>query len=311
MTPIGTMSDPALDEVSHRIALAQYPIMRVRSLEEHQTRITAWIEEAVTEEVDLVAFPEYAGMELTGMFSDEVAGDLYAASHALQEHLPAMHAFFTELAQRHGIYILAGSAPEFGEDGALRNVARLYAPSGKVGWQEKQILTPFEIRDWGMAHGRDLHVFETRLGIIGISICYDIEFPMIARAQAEAGATLILAPSSTDELAGYSRVKIGAQARALENQCHVAQMPIVGEAEWTPAIGENHGSAALYGPPDTGFPEDGVLAVGALNQPGWVYADIFPERLANVRHQGTVRNHIDWPRQGEAHLPPVTRISLL
>lgn len=311
MSAIGTMYDPAVDEASHRIALAQYPIMRVASLEDYQKRITAWIDEAVSEEVQLCAFPEYAGMELTGMFADEVASDLVASSARLQGYLPEVHGFFRSLAMRHGIYILAGSAPERGEDGLFRNVARLYAPSGKVGTQEKQILTPFEINDWGMAHGGPLKVFETTLGRIGVSICYDIEFPMIARAQAEAGATLILAPSSTDELAGYSRVRIGAQARALENQCHVAQMPVVGEARWTEAIGINHGSAGLFGPPDRGYPEDGVLALGALNQPGWVYADIFPNRLETVRRQGTVRNHLDWPRQGEAKLPTVIVESLL
>ena len=163
--------------------------------------------------------------------------------------VPQYNAFFSDLAQKHNIYILAGSAPEICEDGAMRNVARLYAPNGKVGTQDKQIMTPFEIRDRGMAHGRPLNVFETRIGVVGVAICYDIEFPIVARAQAEAGATLIIAPSSTDELAGFSRVKIGSQARALENQCHVAQSPVVGEARWTPAIGENHGSAALYAPP--------------------------------------------------------------
>src|SRR5690606_33859278 len=120
-------------------ALAQYPILRVASLEDYKKRIIAWIEEAVTEEVNLVAFPEYAGMELTAIFPDDVAADLASASINLQDYLPEVHDFFTSLAKKHGIYILAGSAPERDEDGRFRNVARLYAPNGKVGLQEKQI----------------------------------------------------------------------------------------------------------------------------------------------------------------------------
>jgi predicted amidohydrolase len=311
MSGIGTMYDPSVKELSYRLALAQYPIMRVRSFEEYKARLMTWIDDAVHEEADLVAFPEYAGIELTGMFSDEVALDLMQASKALQEHVEAIDSFFCEVAVKHKLHILAGSFPLIGADGEMRNVARLYAPSGKMGEQEKQIMTPFEVNHWGMKNGRALKVFETELGTIGISICYDIEFPVIARAQVMAGATIILAPSSTDELAGYSRVRIGAQARALENQCYVAQIPVVGEARWTDAIGENHGSAGLFAPPDKGFPEDGIMAKGALNQPGWVFADIFPDRLINVRKEGQVRNLVDWNKQGDISLPPVEKVSLI
>ena len=311
MTGFGTMYDPALNEKSYRLALAQYPIMRVQSFEEYQKRIVAWVEDALFEEADLLAFPEYGGMELTGMFADDVAADLAKASEALQPWLEQIDSFFSGLAEKHKVLILGGSLPVKNGNGVYHNAAKLYAPSGKIGVQEKQILTPFEDVEWGMENGRALRVFETEVGVIGISICYDIEFPVIARAQAAAGATIILTPSSTDELAGYSRVRIGAQARALENQCYVAQVPVVGEAHWTGAIGENHGAAGLFAPPDLGFPEDGILAMGALNQPGWVYADIVPERLEKVRKEGAVRNLRDWVKQGEIILPAVERVSLL
>jgi len=57
----------------------------------------------------------------------------------------------------------------------------------------------------------------------------------------------------------------------------------------------NRGFAAVFGPVDRGFPEDGLLARGALDAPGWVFADLDPMRLAAVREDGAVRNHASWP----------------
>jgi predicted amidohydrolase len=122
--------------------------------------------------------------------------------------------------------------------------------------------------------GGPLRVFDTALGRIGVLICYDAEFPLLGRALIEAGVEILLVPSCTEALSGYSRVRIGAMARALEGQCVVVHSPTVGPAAWSPAVDMNTGAAAVYGPPDLGFPETGVLAQGELNAPGWVTAEI-------------------------------------
>ena len=122
--------------------------------------------------------------------------------------------------------------------------------------------------------------------------------PLIARRQVEMGADLILVPSCTDTLAGYWRVRIGSQARALENQCYVVQSSTVGAAPWSPAVDVNVGAAAIYTPVDRGFPDDGVLAAGTLDAAQWVYGDVDLAAIANVRRNGQVFNYRDWP----AHL---------
>jgi translation initiation factor IF-1 len=53
-------------------------------------------------------------------------------------------------------------------------------------------------------------------------------------------------------------VRVGAMARALEGQCVVVHAPVVGPADWSPAVDLNTGAAAIYGPPDLGFPATGV-----------------------------------------------------
>ncbi len=143
-----------------------------------------------------------------------------------------------------------------------------------------------------------MRVFDTALGRIGISICYDVEFPLIARAQAQAGAMLILSPSCTDTMQGYWRVRVGAQARALENQCFVAQAPTVGMAAWSPVLDENYGAAGLFAPPDSDTPEDGVLALGELGAGQWVYGEVDQARVAHWRAEGTVLPFAHWPESG-------------
>ena len=91
-------------------------------------------------------------------------------------------------------------------------------------------MTRFENEQWLIKSGKELKCFDTEYGKIAINICYDSEFPLLARKQVEAGCVLILVPSCTDTLAGYHRVKIGSHARALENQCYVVQSLLAGDA---------------------------------------------------------------------------------
>jgi translation initiation factor IF-1 len=156
-------------------------------------------------------------------------------------------------------------------------------------------MTRFEREDWDVVPGGPLRVFDTALGRIGVLICYDAEFPLLGRALMEAGVEILLVPSCTEALSGYSRVRVGAMARALEGQCVVVHSPTVGPADWSPAVDLNTGAAAIYGPPDLGFPETGVLAQGALNAPGWVTAEVDRAAIAACAADGAVLGHAHWP----------------
>jgi len=143
----------------------------------------------------------------------------------------------------------------------------------------------------------EIKTFDTEYGKIAINICYDSEFPLLARKQVEAGCVLILVPTCTDTVAGYHRVKIGCQARALENQCYVVQSSLVGDAIWSEAVDVNVGASAIYTPVDRGFPDDGILVIGSFNAVQWVIAEICLDDIETVRQQGQVFNHRDWPLQ--------------
>lgn len=278
------------------VAAANYPIGRFDSWGAYAEHLEGWVREAAAGDAQLLVFPEYGAMELCSLFSAELQADLHGQIHALQDLLPDYLALHRDLAQRYQLTLLAASLPvRTGE--AFTNRAHLCLPDGALQHQDKLAMTRFEDEQWAIEAGDDIAVFDTPAGRLGVCICYDSEFPLYARRLVELGADIVLVPSCTDTLAGYHRVRIGARARALENQCYVVQSPTVGDAPWSPAVDENRGAAAVYTPVDRGFPDDGVLAQAALDEPGWTFATLQLDALARARRDGQVLNHRDWPRQ--------------
>jgi predicted amidohydrolase len=287
-----------------KIALAQYPIGKFASLAEWEANAARWVEEAAGNGARLLVFPEYGGMELTSLLPEALQKDLRGQIAALGEFLGDFVTTYAALAHRHGIYIAAPSLPmHFGD--AFNNIAYFHGPTGS-DYQCKRQMTRFENEEWGISGHPLLRVFDIGETKIGIAICYDIEFPLIAHAMAEAGADLVLAPSCTDTLAGAHRVHVGARARALENQIYVAVAPTVGDAPWSPAVDVNTGWAAVYATPDRGFPDDGIIARGALNEPGWVYAELDFALLHAARKQAQVFTREDWDGQSRPSLSIIT-----
>lgn len=238
---------------------------------------------------DLLLLPEYACMELAH------GGDAAAELADMVGQADAMLEVMREAARRHAVWLCPGSLP-MAVAGRVVNRAPLIRPDGGMAFQDKWQMTRFEAEEWGVTRGAPPRVFDTPWGRIGISVCYDAEFPKHVRAQVEAGAWLVLVPTCTDTPHGFSRVAISARARAVENQCYVAVAPTVGARPSSAALDTNHGQAAIFGPADRGFAEDGVVVAGAMDQPGWVFAEIDEAAIAQVRDHGAVRNHRDWPR---------------
>ncbi|MSR14745.1 MAG: amidohydrolase [Gammaproteobacteria bacterium] len=285
-----------------RVAAAQYPIENLHTWSDIRTKLERWVHDAVTNGAKLLVFPEYFSLEITAIFGEAVCQSLPLSLEKLQRTLADFLNLFRDLAQTHHVYICAGSYPVQVGDGRYANRSYFFWPTGHCEFQEKLQMTRFELEQWGVTAGQGLKVFVTEFGKIAINVCYDSEFPLLARHQIEQGAGIILVPSCTDSLAGYHRVRIGCQARALENQCYVVQSPTVGDCPWSAAVDTNIGAAGFYTPVDHGFPANGLLARGELNKPQWVYADLKLAELARIRAEGQVFNYRDWSGQ-YAHLP--------
>ncbi|NTE45295.1 MULTISPECIES: carbon-nitrogen hydrolase family protein [Rhizobium/Agrobacterium group] len=284
-----------------RLAASQYAIELIKTWEAYTAHLSAVVREAKSEGAELLLLPEYSAMTLTGQLPPDIRSDLHRSIEEIQPMIPSWVELCEELARQHQILFQPGSAPVKDPDGKFRNRAWLFGPDGLIGYQDKQIMTRFEREQWNIHAGVEgLKAFNTQIGRLGILICYDNEFPMLGRRLAELGVELVLAPSCTDTLAGAYRVRIGAQARALENQYAVLSSPTAGEAPWSPAVDENRGRAALYVPSDYGMPASGIVAESesdAVTQSSLLIADIDLAAVARLRTEGQVATRRDWPEQ--------------
>ena len=284
-----------------KIATAQYDISFLENWAAYEQKVTQWVLDAAAQDAKILLFPEYFSMELASLFAQDIYSSLSNQLDALQSLHDDFIALFKNLAVKHQRLIQAGTFPVFVEMGVYVNRAYLFNAAGQIDHQDKLMMTRFENEQWLITAGKDLKVFSTVYGKIAINICYDSEFPLLARKQVEAGCTLILVPSCTDTVAGYHRVKIGCQARALENQCYVVQSSLVGLAPWSEAVDINVGAGAIYTPVDKGFPDNGILSIGEFNAVQWVYADLNLAACATVRQNGQVFNYRDWPLQANVN----------
>lgn len=292
------------------VAAVQYPITRPADLAAIEAKLDRWVADAAGQGAQLIVFPEYGAMEFAGTLGDAGAADLLGSLGAVADAMPRLDEIHVRLARRHGLHILAASGPIRQADGRYVNAARLVTPEGRVGVAEKLIMTPFE-RDWGIAGGGPLCVFETAVGRIGVLICYDSEFPLLGRALVEAGAEIILIPSCTERRSGANRIRIAALARALEGTVATVTSPTIGLAPWSPALDRNSGAAGVFVPAEAGLSDTGVLGEGPADVAHLVTSRIDLAALRRLRTNGEMRNVVDWDLQPGASPLPVAQSVVL
>jgi predicted amidohydrolase len=280
-----------------KIATSAYPLDFLASWADYAAKIEGWVAEAAGNGAELLLFPEYGAMELTTLAGAETAAHEENSMIAVSDRMDDANALHADLATKYKVHICSASATIYDPAISPRpvNRAHFFTPTGAMGHQDKQIMTRYERDGMDVVGGGPMHLFDTALGKIGILICYDSEFPLFGRALHD--ADLILVPSCTEALAGYSRVRIGSMARALETQCVTVMSSTVGEAPWCPHVDASIGMGGVFGPPDTGFPQTGVISEGTLGQPGWTYAEVDPAAIAHVRADGGVLGRTHWAEQ--------------
>lgn len=276
-----------------KIASATYPLDWFETWDDYARKQREWVARAARSGADLAVFPEYGAMEMAGLSGRAMAADPQGSIDAVSGRMDQYNTLFSRLSSEFGLHILGPSAPvRLGEKTVNR--ATFFSPSGGFGVQDKQIMTRFERAPWNISSGDDLRLFDTALGKIGVLICYDVEFPLLAKALADAGAEIILAPSCTETAQGYWRVRIGAQARAMEQQCITVMSSLTGTQPALFGVERNTGAAGVFSPMDQGFSDDGAVAVAPHDSPGWTYADIDLAAIRQVRADGNVLNKTHW-----------------
>ncbi|MCX6661245.1 MAG: carbon-nitrogen hydrolase family protein [Euryarchaeota archaeon] len=138
-----------------------------------------------------------------------------------------------KIAKNKGCYIVFGMpCKDSTVEGLLYNAAVLIHPNGTVDAYKKWFLPnagPFEEKIF-FDQGEELPVFTTELGKIGLLICYDLNFPELAKALTLQGADLLIcisaSPTTTQR---YFETLL--PARALENTVFVAYVNLAGNQE--------------------------------------------------------------------------------
>lgn len=269
-------------------------------------KLERWVVDAAGQGAGLLVFPEY-GSEAGLVGACPRDAEAYVWAEHMARDTDVYVGLLTELAKRHSVYILTASGVVATED-RLVNRAHLIGPDGRVAHQDKVILTPFERNEMRVQPGETLSVFETEIGSLGILICYDSEFPILARNLVEAGAEILLVPSATEFPAGFTRVRQSARARAIENQCLVIHSPVLGRLTDCDILDGGTGRVGFFCPPDYGLPPDGILAQGAMDEPGWTIAEVDLDTVSAARTSGQVGNFGHWPEQMRFGRPDKVRI---
>ena len=267
-----------------RIAAVQYLLRPIACFEEFVHQVEFFVRSAQDYKAHFLLFPEFFTMQLLSYIKEPAPA---MAVRRLARMAPEYEALFIRLAKETGIYIIGGTHPVF-QRGKVFNAAHLFTPNGQVFRQKKVHLTPTESGPYQLSRGHGLYLYHTDFGNIAILVCYDVEFPEVARVMAEAGAEILFVPACTDGREGFCRVRYCAQARAIENQVYVAMTGTVGNLPLVPYMNTNYGQAAILTPSDYFFARDGIAAEGTINQEQLVVADVDLDLLDEQRVNGSV-----------------------
>jgi len=265
-----------------RIAAIQYQLRQIDDFEGFERQVHFVLKAAADYRPHFVLLPEiFTTQLLSFMQNDNVA----AAVRELSRYTPRIVDLLRDHAVKHGYYLIGGTHPT-NRDGSIYNTAYLFTPRGDMFTQDKVHRTRWEKKEWDTTAGEELKVFRTEFGVIGILICYDIEFPEMARKICESGADILFVPSCTDDRQGYLRVRYCCHARAIENQVYVAMTSTVGNLP-VESLRLHYGQASIIAPSDFPFSRDGIVAEGVINDEQIVVADVDLASLGENRLKGT------------------------
>jgi predicted amidohydrolase len=191
---------------------------------------------------------------------------------------------FSAAASGNGVWLLIGSMPVRRVGGKLANRSFLFGPDGAVAarydkihmfdvsladgesWRESRIYEP----------GSEAVVVHTPLAALGLSICYDLRFPGLYRALAQAGAEVIAVPAAFTKQTGRAHWKTLLTARAIECGAFII----------APAQGGLHEDGReTFGHSMVIAPWGDILTEARGDEPGVIFADIDVRRVESARRQ--------------------------
>jgi len=270
-----------------RVATLQYFIRPIDSFEQFRNQVAGLVETATDYKCHLLVFPEYFTLQLLTL--EDIRRPIQEQVRSLARQKGRFLELMSGLARKHRVYIAAGTIPSNGSsEDVIHNECFFFGPSGNHTSQCKVHMTRFEREEWFVEPRNELRIFETDFGRVSVNVCYDVEFPELARVAGREGVSVLIVPSCTDDRQGFLRVRYCAQARAIENQMYVVHSSTVGSLPMVPAVSLNYGQASILTPSDFPFSRDGILSEGLPNQETMVIGELNLETIVESRQSGTV-----------------------
>ena len=239
--------------------------------------------QAVEAEADMVVLPEDFA------FMGSAATDKLEHSEKVGDG--PIQSFISNLADKHNVWIVAGSIPMKCDDPKrCRTAVLVYNDEGKqVARYDKMHMFDVTVPENGEKYhesdvvepGNDICVFDSPLGKMGISVCYDLRFPELYRNMLDQGMEILVVPSAFTAFTGKAHWEPLVLARAIENQCFVAA---ANQGGYHANGRETHGHSMIVGP--WGNVLD-TLASGS----GVITAEVDLDRLKAIRNNFPAVNH--------------------
>lgn len=266
--------------LAQNLKLALIQIAAGSDKQANLSKAKQFINRAVTEskigKIDLVMLPEcfnspYA-VDQFGNYAEPIPGETTN--------------FLSELAKKHGIFIIGGSIPELDEvNKKVYNTSITYGPTGEVLAKHRKVhLFDIDIPNGitfkeliTLTGGDKSTVFKMGpFGNIGLGICYDIRFPELATTAARNpyNSFGMFYPGAFNTTTGPLHWHLLARSRAIDNQLYTVLC--------SPARDVNNGGYQAYGHSLVVDPCGKIIAEAGEGEE-IIYAELDKEVLSKVR----------------------------
>lgn len=271
-----------------RIASLQMVLHSLEDADALFERLAHFARTAADYGADFLCLPEHLTLQTLSVTGAPAEPD--AAIGQLTELTDSYKDTLSFLASQHRINIVGGSHLTRDDDDITRNICFIAHRDGRLDEQAKIHPTPDERSVWNVQGGDTADAIDTDCGPVGITICYDSEFPELGRHLVDQGANIIFVPYLTDTAHGHWRVTHSCMARAIENQSYVVTAGLVGSVRNVTNLDIAYAASRIITPCEIPFTPDGIAAQAQPGIEQMIVADLDMDKLADARRSGAVQN---------------------
>ena len=223
------------------------------------------------------------------------------SDRGLREHAESMDSqgpileACASMAQTHNVHLIAGGLPESAPDGRTYNSCMHFTPQGTLVAHYRKIhLFDVDLSDGtrmmesrSTAPGQELVTTQLPFGVLGLSVCYDIRFPLLYQELVDRGAIALAIPAAFMKTTGKAHWNTLIRARAIECQSYVIAAAQYGD--------HGHRGRKSYGHAIVADPWGNVIAECVEQKEDVAIAEISATEVERIRTElPSLKNRGSW-----------------